>query len=70
MNKVLILIVLEDALWEILVKLPGIFCLVLILIVLEDALWGDNKTNEIDYVIFVLILIVLEDALWAGIMAK
>ena len=62
---VLILIVLEDALWdyENSNKSNRNFS-VLILIVLEDALWEFYQIIEKLKLNFVLILIVLEDALW------
>jgi len=63
---VLILIVLEDALWEIHRRPMGEVVMVLILIVLEDALWVQGVYRRNKVVSTVLILIVLEDALWAN----
>ena len=60
---VLILIVLEDALWAGNSWSISEYVAVLILIVLEDALW-DKLLNELKATESVLILIVLEDALW------
>ncbi len=62
---VLILIVLEDGLWECLITMLLNIFRVLILIVLEDGLWeipGRSKAYCKD----VLILIVLEDGLWGS----
>ena len=60
---VLILIVLEDALWEWNKYTKLEYGLVLILIVLEDALWVWVWWSDA-LICVVLILIVLEDALW------
>jgi len=60
---VLILIVLEDALWVKKQWGNEREFYVLILIVLEDALWAETQISN-DKKPYVLILIVLEDALW------
>ncbi len=60
---VLILVVMEDALWLPLTKENSTCLNVLILVVMEDALWRKLTVQSVTERL-VLILVVMEDALW------
>ncbi len=60
---VLILVVMEDALWRMQRFDSEYYCSVLILVVMEDALWP-GRYAVVGQHGPVLILVVMEDALW------
>ena len=62
--SVLILILLEDGLWQIAEFRTSLRTIVLILILLEDGLWLAYKCEDNTGNVKVLILILLEDGLW------
>ena len=62
--KVLILVLVDDALWVIMFCLGMFFLLlVLILVLVDDALWETIKIVQVSNYI-VLILVLVDDALW------
>ncbi len=63
-KTVLILVVMEDALWQFLYNSSGFTIGVLILVVMEDALWQFSILPILVITTRVLILVVMEDALW------
>ena len=65
-SEVLILVLMEYALWGYLGALNSSLCLVLILVLMEYALWdGEELTGKTDK-FRVLILVLMEYALWEG----
>ena len=63
-KTVLILVLMEDDLWEKFYLTLLFACAVLILVLMEDDLWGGKTMSDWEQIFRVLILVLMEDNLW------